>query len=111
MSICKFNLNNQFLIILITSIIWAINFRSSFDNINAHMDSVSFESLKFEPFLILIKNILCIFYFLAFFIESKLFNKVYTEEQIMVVTKKLDNNSNLIEYNVEKKKKKKKKKN
>lgn len=108
MSICKFNLNNQFLIILITSIIWAINFRSSFDNINAHMDSVSFESLKFEPFLILIKNILCIFYFLAFFIESKLFNKVYTEEQIMVVTKKLDNNSNLIEYNVEKNKSKKK---
>ena len=56
MALFNLNLNNQTIIIIITSIIWAMNFRLSFNNINAHMDSGSFVSLKFDPFLILLKN-------------------------------------------------------
>ena len=74
MSLCKLDINNQTLIIILTSIIWAINFRSSFKNINLHMDTGSFYSLKFDPLLILIKNIICSFYLIAFFIEMKMYH-------------------------------------
>ena len=75
MTICKLNLDNQTLIIIITAIILGINFRSSFKNVNYHMDCGNFYSLTYDPFLILIKNILCLFFFLAYFIELKI-NKV-----------------------------------
>jgi hypothetical protein len=39
------------------------------------MDIGNYNSLSYDPFLILIKNILSIFYFLAYFIELKI-NKV-----------------------------------
>ena len=75
MSLISLNLNNQTLIIIIASIILGINFRSSFKNVNYHMDIGNYNSLSYDPFLILIKNILSIFYFLAYFIELKI-NKV-----------------------------------
>ena len=72
MSLFKLNLNAQTLIIIITAIFWAMNFRFSFHNINYHMDAGNFYSLKFDPFLILIKNIVCIFYFIPYFLTSKI---------------------------------------
>ena len=50
---------NKRLLLIITALIWAINFRTTFKNIDAHMDLGSYPSLKFDPLLILIKNILC----------------------------------------------------
>ena len=80
MTICKLNLDNQTLIIIITAIILGINFRSSFKNVNYHMDCGNFYSLTYDPFLILIKNILCLFFFLSYFIELKI-NKVNDNEK------------------------------
>ena len=79
MTICKLNLDNQTLIIIITAIILGINFRSSFKNVNYHMDCGNFYSLTYDPFLILIKNILCLFFFFAYFIELKI-NQVNNNE-------------------------------
>ena len=104
MSLCKLDINNQTLIIILTSIIWAINFRSSFKNINLHMDTGSFYSLKFDPLLILIKNIICSFYLIAFFIEMKMYhvdvdkNKI---EQEKIEDFEIENDNNKIYYNNE----------
>ena len=98
MSLISLNLNNQTLIIIITSIIWVMNFRLSFNNINAHMDSGSFVSLKFDPLLILIKNICCIFYFTIFFLTSRK-DKPNDEQKKVVVKKEMEN---YVVYNVEK---------
>ena len=98
MALFNLNLNNQTLIIIITSIIWAMNFRLSFNNINAHMDSGSFVSLKFDPFLILLKNIFCIIYLVIFFVLSRK-NKSNAEQKNVVVKKEMDN---YVVYNVEK---------
>ena len=75
MSKCKLNFDNRFLIIIIASIIKAINFRSSFNNINYHMDCGNFFSLTYDPFLFLIKNIISILFLLAYFIEWKINKK------------------------------------
>ena len=79
MPICKLNLSNQTFIIIISSIVLGINFRSSFNNVNYHMDCGCFNSLTYDTFLILIKNILSLFYFLAYFIELKR-NKIKRNE-------------------------------
>ena len=72
MSLFKLDLNKQTLIIIITAIIWAINFRLTFNNINYHMDIGNYCSIKFDPFLTLIKNIISIFYFIPYFIELRI---------------------------------------
>ena len=72
MAICKLNLDNQTLIIIISSIVLSINFRLSFNNINYHMDCGNFYSLSYDPILILIKNILCVLFLLAYYFESKI---------------------------------------
>ena len=88
MKLCKLDLNNQTLVIIITSIVWAMNFRCTFNNINVHMDIGSYYTLKFDPFLLLIKNIMCMFFFLGFLIEMKIIN-------IFCKKKQSDNNSDL----------------
>ena len=75
MAICKLHLNNQVNIIIITSIIKGINFRSSFNNLNYHMECGNFISITYDPFLFLIKNIILILFFLAYFIELKINQK------------------------------------
>ena len=72
MALFQFDIDNKILIIFITSIIWAINFRSTFKNIDAHMDSGSYTSLKFENTLILVKNLLSCLFFIGFYFEIKL---------------------------------------
>ena len=80
----KFVFDNKTLIIFITSIIWAINFRTTFKNINYHMDSGSYSSLKFDPQLILIKNILSCLFFVALFFEKKLSKTIKKKEKQLV---------------------------
>ena len=72
MARCKFNFDNSFVLIILTSIVSAINFRSSFNNINYHMDCGNYLSLTFDPLLILIKNIFSTLFFIAYLIEIKL---------------------------------------
>ena len=58
--------------ILITSLVWDINFRLTFKNMDGHMDLGSYPSLKFDPILILIKNISCaIIFFILYFVFKK----------------------------------------
>ena len=71
MKLFRLNFDNQTLIIIITSIIWAINFRTTYKTTDNHMDSGSYPSLKFDHNIILIKNILSCFFILGFFFESK----------------------------------------
>ena len=59
--------------IFITSLVWDINFRLTFKNVDAHMDLGSYPTLKYDPFIILIKNISCtITSVLIYFISKKL---------------------------------------
>ena len=69
-----FNLNfeNKTLIIFISSIIMVINFRTTFKNIDLHMDIGSYASLKYNPRLILIKNIIGCFFLVFFYYDTKL---------------------------------------
>ena len=58
---------------LMTSLVWDINFRLTFKNIDGHMDLGSYPTLTYDPIVILIKNILCIIIFLpAYFISKKI---------------------------------------
>ena len=72
MALFKFHFDNKILLIFMTSIVWAFVFRSTFKNINMHMGLGSYASLKFEPLLYLIKNIICIFYFIGFLSKLKI---------------------------------------
>ena len=88
MTLFKLNFENKTLTIFITSLIWAINFRTTFKNIDNHMDLGSYSTLKFNPKLILFKNLSCSLSLLIFFIEIKLGhskkkkeNKIFTEKQ------------------------------
>lgn len=86
MALFRFDIDNKTLIIFITSIIWAINFRSTFKNIDAHMDSGSYLSLKFENNLILVKNLLSCLFFIGFYYEIKL-NKLNPKNEKKIVKK------------------------
>ena len=58
--------------ILVASLLWDINFRLTFKNMDGHMDLGSYPSLKFDPILILIKNISCaIIFFILYFVFKK----------------------------------------
>jgi hypothetical protein len=84
MGIFQFNINNKTFIIFITAIIWAINFRTTFKNIDSHMDSGSYSSLKYDPQLLFFKNIASCLFFLGFFLESKIISsqKIIEKELI-----------------------------
>ena len=75
------------LILIIASLVWAINFRSTFKCIDAHMDLGSYSSLKFDPIVILIKNCISCLHLIIFFFSLKLnssseeIEKVLTEER------------------------------
>ena len=56
--------------VLITALVWDINFRLTFKNINAHMDLGSYPSLKTDPLVILIKNISGTVIFLSIYLIS-----------------------------------------
>ena len=101
MGLFKFHINNKTYIIFITSILWAINFRTTFSNIDNHMDSGSYSSLKFDINLILIKNIISILFIFCFIIEIKL-NKSEKEKK----KKNSKNKKRRYSYSTNKRKKK-----
>ncbi len=86
----QLDIDNKTSLIFITSIIWAINFRSTFKNIDSHMDSGSYASLKYEYDLILIKNIICCFFFIGLYIELKLNKSQFHEQKQIIKERKGD---------------------
>ena len=90
MGLFQINFDDKIFIILITSFLWALNFRSTFKNISSSMGLGSCWVLRFDPMLILIKNIICIFYFIAFVCESKSSKAQYIKQNV-ITEKKRDN--------------------
>ena len=90
MGLFKLHYTNKTNLIFITAILWAINFRATFKNVYAHMGLGSFSVLRFEPLLILIKNIICCFYIIGFIYELKI-NKTSTQAEKLLVQKKENN--------------------
>ena len=88
MGLFQLNINNKTLFIFITSVVWAINFRTSFKAIDNHMDSGSYSSLKFDLNLIFIKNILNCLFFIGFILETILFKSTSKKEKKLVKTVK-----------------------
>ena len=75
MALFQLNYENKTNLIFITAFIWVINFRTSFKNIDDHMDTGCYASVKYDPVVILIKNIVCIL-FIAGYIYEKRISKV-----------------------------------
>ena len=96
--------NNYF--ILIICIIWAINFRLSFKNVDMFMDE--YRSIKYRQKVVLLKNILNIFCFIPFLIEVKK-SKVTSRKEKKLIERHV-NGTIVIEYldTVNKKEKSKK---
>ena len=84
-----FNFENKIYLVFITSIVLAINFRTTFKNVNLYMDLGAYPSTKFNPVLILIKNILCSFFLIVFYILSQ-FNLSRNEVQKQIIKTKVD---------------------
>ena len=84
----QFNISNKTLIIFIASIIWIINFRTTFKNIDNHMDTSCYSSLKYDPHLILIKNILSCLFFVGFFFEIKVNRSTIVKGKELIKTEK-----------------------
>ena len=71
MALFYFHFYKRIYIMLIASFLWTLNYRSTFKNNSDSMGLGSCWVLRFDPMIILIKNIFCIFYFLVFFYEIK----------------------------------------
>ena len=84
MGLFSLHFDDSLYIILITCFLWAINFRATFKNNSDSMGLGSCWVLRFDPILILIKNIICIFYFIVFCYELKLSRSYKRAEQIYV---------------------------
>ena len=78
------------MIILVTSLVWTLNFRSTFKNNSDSMGLGSCWVLRFDPILILIKNVICILYFVAF-IYQIISTKDKTLNEQVLITKKEGN--------------------
>ena len=72
MALFHLNYENKTNLIFITAIIWVINFRTSFKNIDSHMDTGCYASVKFDPLVILIKNIFCLIFIGGYIYENKI---------------------------------------
>ena len=88
--------------LLITALEWDINFRFTFKNMDGHMDLGSYPTLKYDPLLTLIKNILCGAIFLSiFFISLK--REASEKKSNKILTVKTVKTQNIITYEKEKK--------
>lgn len=90
MLVFNFNFENKTLIIFISSIILVINFRTTFKNIDLHMDIGSYASLKYNPRLILIKNIICCFFLVFFYYDIKLGQTNNKKETTTIIANQKD---------------------
>ena len=73
--------------LLMTSLAWDLNFRLTFKNMDGHMDLGSYPALKFEPIIILIKNILCgIIFLMMYFLSKKMNSSGKEPPKLLTVT-------------------------
>ena len=72
MGIFRFHFDNEVYMVLITSFLWALNFRATFKNNSDSMGLGSCFVLRFDPILILSKNAICLLFFGIFIYEIKL---------------------------------------
>lgn len=100
MALFKFHFDNNVYIILIVSFLWALNFRATFKNNSDSMGLGSCWVLRFDPILILIKNIICIFYFIVFIYEIKV-SKAKTNTQ-QVFSQKQEGNQIIVKVTEQK---------
>ena len=103
MKLFQFDIENKTYIIFISSIIWAINFRATFKNIDAHMDTGSYTSLKYDNIVILAKNILCCLFLAIYYLQIKI-NKSHSKNEKEIIT---TNVGSMVVVHVKKKKAKK----
>ena len=96
MGLFKLHYNNKTNIIIITALIWAINFRTTFKYIYAHMGLGSFAVLRIDPMLILIKNIVCSLFIIGFILELRA-NKYKSSEEESYLIQKQESNQIFIE--------------
>ena len=94
MSLFHLNYENKTNLIFITAIIWVINFRTSFKNIDSHMDTGCYASVKFDPLVILIKNIFCLIFIAGYIYENKVSKIQYNIETLE--TLKIENNDDSV---------------
>ena len=81
-------------LIFITSLIWLLNFRTTFKNIDYHMDANGYASVKFDPMVILIKNIICLLFIIVYIYENKI-SKIKFNVEKFETEKMIDDKSNL----------------
>jgi hypothetical protein len=81
-------------LIFITSLIWLLNFRTTFKNIDYHMDANGYASVKFDPMIILIKNIICLLFIIVYIYENKI-SKIKFNVEKFETEKMIDDKSNL----------------
>ena len=72
MGIFRFHFDNEVYMVLISSFLWALNFRATFKNNSDSMGLGSCFVLRFDPILILSKNAICLLFFGIFIYEIKL---------------------------------------
>ena len=94
MSLFHLNYENKTNLIFITAIIWVINFRTSFKNIDSHMDTGCYASVKFDPLVILIKNIFSLIFIVGYIYENKVSKIQYNIETLE--TLKIENNDDSV---------------
>ena len=86
---------------LITALVWDINFRLTFKNMNGHIDLGCYPSLKFDPLVVLIKNISGSVLFLLLYYISKKFSTSEKGPDKLLVVKTIGSS---ISYHFEKEK-------
>ena len=87
---------------LMTAVIWDINFRLTFKNMDCHMDLGCYPSLKYDPLVILIKNISCFIIFLFIYFFSKKLNDSEKKPD-KLLTIKTEGSSIIYQYERQKK--------
>ena len=71
--------------VLITALVWDINFRFTFKNIDGHMDLGSYPTLKYDPMVILIKNVSCAVIFFSIYFIYKKINSTKEPDTFLVI--------------------------
>ena len=101
MKIFHIHFDHEIYMVLIASFLWALNFRATFKNNSDSMGLGSCWVLRFDPILILIKNIICIFYFIVFIYEIKVSKAKSNMQQVL--SQKQEGNQIIVEVTEQKK--------
>ena len=91
MGLFSFHYEKKSNLLIITALMYALNFRMTFKNIEYHMDTSCYSSVKYDPLVILIKNIINILFIFVYCYEQKI-SKV-TFESYELKSEKYTNDS------------------